>query len=338
MKRFPYFLLLAIFVSAGIITGICRADTVMTFENMAGAKLDYTRYDLGDDSVLESSLNQNFDTRWPAANGFYWATPTNSLPDYQSAISTVRYTQSAGDSIVLSFSGGADTAWGVDWYTTYGFGVSSLFVNDKTAAAYQAINLAAQPVNLAHTATVFASSSAENQTFLFAYDNSYNPEPYSVPTLFFSEAVDLKSIDFANTAYTHKAIEEGTTYGMKYPEKVGVNIYGLDAAGKDIPGIFAEVVLSAGTDVVEDWMTFDFETEAKGLFEDVNGLRFEMFSTDVDPLYGGFFTPAYFALDNIVLAGGGITPPQGNGVPEPATWIMLLMAAGWMAWRKMRKG
>ncbi len=324
---------LAIFVAHGGYSADISGK--ITFENMAGAKLDYTQYEMYVPVPASSFSGVSFGSYWPNANRFYWATANLPLPNITGGVSTIHYKETTDAPVTLTFSGGSDSYFGPEWYMTYGFGVSSMFIDSTTSAEYQAINPSAPSLTLSHLPAVFASSSADNKTFLFAYDNSeWTDETYSTPTLFFSDAIDLKSIDFANTAYTFKTLQEGSTYGATpYPAKFGINIYGLDADGNKIAGATAQVVLSEGRNVVDDWLTFDFETEAAGLFEDINGLRFEMFSTDINGF--GIATPLYFALDNIVFGTSGLDPTE-PGVPEPATWVMLLMAAAWLGWRKLQ--
>lgn len=216
--------------------------------------------------------------------------------------------------------------------STGGFGLSASY--DKSEAG---------PINQISLWAPTDASGNPGGTFLVAYDNFFahtwmypdtDVEKFTAPTILFDKASDVLSVDLANTTYTTLSMFTGDSFGKKFKyednDYLGVTITGLDEFGdamldRTMDFYLADFRTANGGGILEDWATVDLA------FNDVHGLRFEMFTSDGDPMWGPN-TPFYFAMDNLVLDLTGTD--GGSGVPEPATWLMLLAGCGWMAWRK----
>lgn len=125
------------------------------------------------------------------------------------------------------------------------------------------------------------------------------------------------SIQVTNTTYAALSMLNGDTFAKKFggtsgndPDFFLLTIKGLDAANQQTGTIdfyLADYRFSDNTldYVIDRWTTVDLSS----LGPDTVALSFSLSSSDVGPF--GMNTPAYFALDNLV-----VTP-----VPEPACWL-----------------
>lgn len=248
---------------------------------------------------------------------------SNGIYD-EAAEALARMTFTVGDTEVYVYGG--TSGW-----STGGFGVSSTY--EKSGAG---------PVNQVSAWTA-ANADADGNTdgrFLVAYESFYYADAYAgeevlsymIPTIMFDKASTVVSLDLTNAAYTALSVLFGDGFAEPFSaadgDYLGVTITGLDEFGGKIVDKTLDFYLAdfrtAGSEwVLEDWAT------ASLAFTDVHGLRFEMFTSDWSEW--GPNTPFYFAMDNLVLDIAGMD--GGSGVPEPATWLMLLAGCGWMVWR-----
>ncbi|MDO5114061.1 MAG: hypothetical protein Q4E67_06760, partial [Planctomycetia bacterium] len=213
-------------------------------------------YFTGDEWMETTTISgQPFPTAPLTNNGFFWTTESNSLMAGYTAYSEMAFSQSG---ITVTAYGGA-SGWENSVYSTTGIGVSSVFL-DTASAEYQNINLGGYgpTFRLRDTVSVLAQGD-ENQNFLCIYAPGETDDIYSRPTLKFNQAVTVESLDFANAAYTYKAIQNESSHANPFPEKFGVNIYALDENLERISEIMQEVVLSAGDSVVDDWLSVALE-------------------------------------------------------------------------------
>jgi hypothetical protein len=143
------------------------------------------------------------------------------------------------------------------------------------------------------------------------------------------------SVQITNTTYAALAMLNGDGFSKKFggasgndPDFLQLVIQCRDAANAitgTVPFLLADYRFSnnALDYVVSQWTTLDLSS----LPASTQALTFELTSTDVGEF--GINTPAYFALDNLMLA-----------VPEPGTWALLASASfagGVVAWRKRRQ-
>jgi uncharacterized protein (TIGR03382 family) len=136
------------------------------------------------------------------------------------------------------------------------------------------------------------------------------------------------SIDLGNTTYTALTLRDGNGFATAFGQGdyFKLTIGGLDASGAETGAIeyyLADYRGAAETHIIQaDWGSVDLSALGSG----VDRLTFDLESTDVGNF--GMNTPAYFALDNLLL---GATP-----VPEPATGSLVLALAGLalLAWRR----
>src|SRR5690606_21886899 len=132
-----------------------------------------------------------------------------------------------------------------------------------------------------------------------------------------------------NTTFGALAVRDGNDGGFGFVRQFGpgdwfkLEIIGHDGEGVPV-GAPIEFYLAdyrdGATFVASDWHTVDLTTLAGA-----ESLHFAMTSTDNDPEVG-MNTPAYFAMDNLVLA----------QVPEPSAW-MLALAGGGLLWVVRRR-
>ena len=133
----------------------------------------------------------------------------------------------------------------------------------------------------------------------------------------------------ANTSYAAWAMREGTSFGDKFSEADQdwflLTIYGKDAAGQ---GTGSEEIYLADyrdTNTSEDKILSDWTSIDLSSLTGASKLEFLLTSSDTGD--NGMNTPAYFAMDNIVLA----------HVPEPSTIMMLFSAAAALLFARRRR-
>lgn len=133
----------------------------------------------------------------------------------------------------------------------------------------------------------------------------------------------LQSIRLTNTTYTALSILQGDSFAKRFggatgddPDFLLLLIQGKDASDNitgTVPFYLADYRFSdnALDYIINQWTTVDLSS----LPGNTASLTFQITSSDVGPF--GINTPAYFALDNLVVA-----------VPEPTSWIMLIGIIG----------
>lgn len=138
------------------------------------------------------------------------------------------------------------------------------------------------------------------------------------------------SMRVTNTTYTYFTIRDGDAFGFSSPfggptgtrpdyYKLTIIGYdGLNATGASV-GTAIDFYLadyrfanSASDYIVNTWELIDLS----GLVG-ARSLGFALESSDTDPVFG-INTPAYFAIDNLILSDGT------TAVPEPGAWVLAL--------------
>lgn len=338
--------------------GGTNAATVFNFEQTPAVTMEtFANYtDWG--PVSFTNFNNHL-----ATNGFFWANENlgNTIAEYDIYhMAKMDYT-AGGTALTVrgaSFHGDYIT---YTYYSTYGTAISRNVGNDVQGWAFN---------SLKDTTSVYNRNlPGQANTFLLMYDGwgvgDAKADAYFVPGIEFSQSVKIQSLDIANTLYVANAlsVDNGFNDPFTYADNsyLGLTITGLNATGVNseltflladfytyandteavdtglhsltwheatgTPGVDVEY-LSLANGILDQWATLDLSSLGS-----VTGLEFTMFTSDVGEY--GANTPNYWAIDNITLAGGEVTPPGpgGTGVPEPATWVMLLTAAVWLAWR-----
>lgn len=186
-----------------------------------------------------------------------------------------------------------------------------------------------------NSTSVHATNNEDGNIFLsgfysaWDYNNALTDEErcYNAPTLRFSDAVTVSSLQVANGTYAYLNITEGDGYQGKTwndeNDSFTLTVYGLNADGSRREDLTADFTLGNGTDILNEWDTWNLDG-----FSDIYGLQFTLDSTDVHPEYG-INTPMYFMMDNLTFS--TLDPPEPgpdpkpSGVPEPTSWILLVL-------------
>jgi hypothetical protein len=168
-------------------------------------------------------------------------------------------------------------------------------------------------------ASVTGSGNNNSQTYAVAYGDCFNDLPYED-----SEAIRIslpsgarvKSIAITNTVYTATSLSTGlsdTGNSVEAPaitkagDAFGINIYGLDTNGDLIewldengnPKDSIQVPLGKWCNNAPQ-ILMNWQTVCLSNIENAAELRFSFYTTiDGDDSEWGFFTPAYFAFDDL---------------------------------------
>jgi hypothetical protein len=163
----------------------------------------------------------------------------------------------------------------------------------------------------------------------FGVANAFNPGD---ATIALPAGLRPASMQVTNTTYAALSMLNGDQFAKKFggptgndPDFFRLTITGKNAAGQSTGSVqffLADYRFTNNSQdyVVSQWTTVDLST----LAADTAVLSFGLDSTDNGPF--GMNTPAYFAMDNLVL-----TP-----VPEPSL-VVLAAAAGLGGWRLVRR-
>lgn len=177
--------------------------------------------------------------------------------------------------------------------------------------------------------SAFAGGAASGEVYAVAYLDAFN----SMNPLF----IDLpagwqapQSLSVTNTTYTALTIRDGDGFGFASPFGQGdyyrLTIQGLTEGGEVAGTVIhdlADFTGSGETVTIQDtWMVLDLSTFGGN----IDRLSLLVESTDVG--FGGMNTPAYIAVDDLVL---GVT-----AVPEPGAVAVVMGIIGLMTvlWRR----
>lgn len=148
--------------------------------------------------------------------------------------------------------------------------------------------------------------------------------------------LDPVSVRITNTAYAYFAIRDGDPFSSPFGpgDFFRLTITGHDSAGATGSVLGAVVLYLADfrdgrSDILNAWELLDLAPLAGA-----RSLGFALESSDVDPVFG-MNTPAYFALDDLVLAPA--SNPSGPAVPEPAAPLLAAVALLALAARAARR-
>lgn len=157
----------------------------------------------------------------------------------------------------------------------------------------------------------FSVSAGGGGNYGLVYLNGFNDRPLVLPN-----GTSPVSMQVTNTNYSILSMRDGDGFAKKFGGTAGndedfflLTIQGLDSASQPVgaPVLFyLGNFLGSNTTIVDTWQTLDL-TPLAGAAQ----LGFSLTSSDNDPIYG-MNTPAFFAMDNLVL----------TAVPEPGTWFV----------------
>jgi len=149
------------------------------------------------------------------------------------------------------------------------------------------------------------------------------------PTAYVDLTSTVQSIDMTNTTYAYLSMLNGDLFAHKFGPGdyflLDVKGYtGAEGTGKQVGepvDFYLANFLGSNSYIINTWQTLDLSSLAGA-----ESLQFGLSSSGNNPIYG-MNTPAYFAIDNLVLG--------GNAVPEPGSLIMMalgltgLVGLGW---------
>ncbi|WP_435020092.1 DUF4465 domain-containing protein [Tundrisphaera sp. TA3] len=160
------------------------------------------------------------------------------------------------------------------------------------------------------------------------FDPTDPAELMALPTMNLPAGAAILGMYVTNTTYAALSMLQGDGFAKKFggdtgndPDFFKLTAYGTDAAGRALANSvdffladfrFAD---NAQDYVVTDWRYMDLSSLAGA-----SRVHFNISTSDVGPY--GLNSPAYFAVDDIVLAPG----PQA--VPEPSSLALVLAGAG----------
>lgn len=165
---------------------------------------------------------------------------------------------------------------------------------------------------------------APGTNYAVAYDDGF-----VIPTITFAAPQQVVSVQLTNATYAALSMRDGDGFAKKFggdtgndPDYFSLTITGLDAANNSLGSVLFYLADYRFANNAEDYIVNDWTTvNLSSLGSNVKSLTFTLESSDAGPF--GINTPAYFALDNLVL------------VPEPSAAMLLLASAlGLVSYRR----
>jgi len=145
-----------------------------------------------------------------------------------------------------------------------------------------------------------------------------------VSTIDFGADVELAGAFFTNTTYAALSMRDGDAFAKKFggvsgddPDYLKLSIRGLDGVGAVIGTVEFYLADFRSADHSQDYIVGDWRYVDLSGLGPVHGLDFSLESSDTS--FGFLDTPAYFALDDLVV------------VPEPASAALLALGLGALA-------
>jgi Domain of unknown function (DUF4465)/PEP-CTERM motif len=150
----------------------------------------------------------------------------------------------------------------------------------------------------------------------FTYGDTANPFNPSSSYINLAPGTKPESVQVTNTTYAYLSMLDGDQFSKKF----GAGDYflldvkgftGANGTGTEVGEVdfYLADFLNGNSYIINTWQTLNLS-----LLGDAASLQFGLSSTDNDPVYG-MNTPAYFAIDNLVLG--------TQSVPEPGSLVML---------------
>ena len=168
---------------------------------------------------------------------------------------------------------------------------------------------------------IAGSGAGGSRTYAVGFTFGANADPFHPSGSYINLAPGTlpQSVQVTNTTYDYFSMLNGDQFARKFGPgdylRLDVRGYtGAEGTGTSVGEVdfYLADFLGSNADIVNTWQTIDLSSLAGA-----GSLQFGLSSSDNDPTFG-MNTPAYFAIDNLVL-----DPP---GVPEPGS--LVLMAVG----------
>ena len=146
-------------------------------------------------------------------------------------------------------------------------------------------------------------------------------------------ATTVRGMFVTNTTYAALSMLNGDQFAKQFggptgddPDYFKLNIFGLDESGEDTGGVAVDLADYTFDDNAKDFILDDWKwVDLSGLGDEVASLEFSLDSSDTGAF--GINTPAYFAMDNLIL----------NEVPEPGTLVLFGAGAACVLARRRRR-
>ena len=182
---------------------------------------------------------------------------------------------------------------------------------------------------------ITGSGANNSQTYAVAYTFGQNANPFNPAGSYINLAPGTTpvSVQVTNTTYAYLSMLNGDQFAKKFGpgDYFLLDVIGYTGAegtgtpvGKPVDFYLADF-LGSNSYIINTWQPLDLSSLAGA-----ESLQFGLSSSDNNMLYG-MNTPAYFAIDNLVLG--------GNAVPEPGSLIMMalgLTGLCGLAWKRRR--
>jgi hypothetical protein len=178
---------------------------------------------------------------------------------------------------------------------------------------------------------ITGSGAGGSRTYAVAYTFGPTADPFHPAESFIDLAPGTTpvSVQVTNTTYDYFSMLDGDQFAKKFgpgdfllldvrgytgPEGTGTLVGTVD--------FYLANFLGSNSYIVHTWQTLDLSSLAGA-----GSLQFGLSSTDNDPTFG-MNTPAYFAIDNLVLG--------ASASPEPSGLILMTLGLAGLAWTGRR--
>lgn len=168
---------------------------------------------------------------------------------------------------------------------------------------------------------------------LDSFDSNNISDLLSLPSLFLPDGFEIASAALTNATYAALSMLAGDGFAKEFGGDSGndedyflLSIFGIDAEGQaletSVEFYLADYRFSDNSMdyIVDEWVDVDLSS-----LSNAASLHFNLTSSDVGDY--GMNTPAYFAIDNIVLN------ESSPAVPEPSSLALVAVAVSMLAYR-----
>ncbi|MCC7083446.1 MAG: DUF4465 domain-containing protein [Pirellulales bacterium] len=172
--------------------------------------------------------------------------------------------------------------------------------------------------------SAFPGSGAESAGYGVGFTGGFS----TAPVITLPDGYQAQSMMVTNSTYAALAIRDGNDGGFGSVRQFGAgDFFKLEITGRDGGGaptgspidVYLADYRNGASFLASQWETIDLSPLGPA-----KTLHFMLSSTDNDPVYG-MNTPAYFAIDQLVL----------QSVPEPAAWLLAIGCIGFLAGIKL---
>ena len=158
-----------------------------------------------------------------------------------------------------------------------------------------------------------------SSTYAVGFDNAFGQISPTISGIPVGQRVP--GLYVTNTTYAYLAMQDGSQFSDPFggpsgtePDWFKLTITGKNAQGAPIGTVDFLLADYQSAESGEDYIVNDWRWVDLLSLSGAESLAFTLDSSDIDTQFGGFFTPAYFAMDDV----------EFSAVPEPTTLAMLL--------------